>query len=115
MRPRRRLCAVSSDFPPGCGATRWGWISWVGCWSSTIAPRRMIETQPGFTVSIWYGLYRSISEIIKYLEGVDPVAAERARERYACFDHFGGEGQNYGYAAAFGAGESCEQEVIDQL
>jgi erythromycin esterase-like protein len=62
-----------------------------------------------------YGLYRSISEIINYLEGVDPTAAERARERYACFDHFGGEAQNYGYAAAFGAGESCEQEVIDQL
>jgi erythromycin esterase-like protein/predicted phosphoribosyltransferase len=62
-----------------------------------------------------YGLYRSIEEIISYLEGVDPTAAERARERYACFDHFGGDAQNYGYAAAFGAGESCEQEVVGQL
>jgi erythromycin esterase-like protein len=62
-----------------------------------------------------YGLYRSIQEIIDYLEGIDPVAAERARERYACFDHFDGDAQRYGYAAAFGAGESCEQEVVDQL
>ena len=62
-----------------------------------------------------YGLFRSIQEIIDYLEGVNPIAAERARERFACFDHFGSDAQRYGYAAAFGAGESCEQEVIDQL
>jgi erythromycin esterase-like protein/predicted phosphoribosyltransferase len=62
-----------------------------------------------------YGLYRSIQEIIDYLEGIDPTAAERARERYACFDHFGADPQRYAYAAAFGAGESCEQEVVEQL
>jgi erythromycin esterase-like protein/predicted phosphoribosyltransferase len=62
-----------------------------------------------------YGLYRSIHEIIAYLETVDPAAAERARARFACFDHYGEEGQAYGYAAAFGAGESCERAVLDQL
>ena len=62
-----------------------------------------------------YGLYRSIEEIIAYLERVDPVAAERARERYACFDQFGGDAQRYGMAAAFGAGESCEADVVEQL
>jgi erythromycin esterase-like protein/predicted phosphoribosyltransferase len=62
-----------------------------------------------------YGLFRSIQEIIDYLEGIDPIAADRARERYACFDHFGGDAQRYGYAAAFGAGESCEEEVVEQL
>ncbi len=62
-----------------------------------------------------YGLYRSMHEIISYLEGVDPTAAERARERFACFDHYGNDAQRYGYAAAFGAGESCEREVVDQL
>jgi len=62
-----------------------------------------------------YGLYRSIEEIVSCLEVVDPAAARRARERYACFDHFAGDPQSYAMAAAFGAGESCEQEVVDQL
>jgi erythromycin esterase-like protein/predicted phosphoribosyltransferase len=63
-----------------------------------------------------YSLYRSIHEVISYLDRVDPAAAARARARYACFDHFAGdEGQTYGFAAAFGAGASCEQEVVDQL
>jgi erythromycin esterase-like protein/predicted phosphoribosyltransferase len=62
-----------------------------------------------------YSLYRSIDEVINYLEGVDPLAAVRARERYSCLDHYREEAQDYGYAAAFGAGESCEQAVVDQL
>jgi erythromycin esterase-like protein/predicted phosphoribosyltransferase len=63
-----------------------------------------------------YSLHRSIREVIAYLERVDPAAAARARRRYACFDHFSGsDGQAYGFAAAFGAGESCEREVVEQL
>jgi erythromycin esterase-like protein len=52
---------------------------------------------------------------VRYLEKVDPAAATRARERYACFDHFGEDEQAYGYAAGFGTSESCEQEVLQQL
>lgn len=64
-----------------------------------------------------YSLRRSAEEVISYLERVDPEAAARARERYACFDHVGADddGQSYGFAAAFGAGESCEREVVAQL
>ena len=62
-----------------------------------------------------YSLFRSINEVITYLESVDTEAAARAKERYSCFDHFGDDAQRYGYQAAFGAGESCEQEAIDQL
>jgi erythromycin esterase-like protein len=63
-----------------------------------------------------YSLYRSIHEVIAYLERVDPTAAARARERYSCFDHYrGDDGQTYGYAAAFGAGETCEHQILDQL
>jgi erythromycin esterase-like protein len=72
------------------------------------------QDKAGFYGLDLYGLFRSIQEIISHLEAVDPAAAERARERYACFDHFGGA-EEYGYAVAFGAGESCEQEVVDQL
>jgi erythromycin esterase-like protein len=54
-------------------------------------------------------------EVVAYLERVDPEAAALARARYAGFDHLGEEASAYGYRAAFGAGESCEQEVVDQL
>jgi erythromycin esterase-like protein/predicted phosphoribosyltransferase len=62
-----------------------------------------------------YSLYRSIDEVVRFLEGVDPLAATRARERYSCLDHYREEAQEYGFAAAFGAGESCEQAVVDEL
>jgi erythromycin esterase-like protein len=76
---------------------------------------RRERAKAGFYGLDLYSLYRSIHEVIAYLEQVDPIAAARARERYACFDHHGGEAQNYGAAAAYGAGESCEREVVDQL
>jgi erythromycin esterase-like protein/predicted phosphoribosyltransferase len=63
-----------------------------------------------------YSLHRSMQEVIGYLDTVDPAAAVRARARYACFDHSAGDdGQAYGYAAAFGAGPSCERQAVEQL
>ena len=57
-----------------------------------------------------------MDEVISYLESVDPQAAVRAQERYACFDQYGGDdGQAYGYAAVFGAGETCERQIVEQL
>jgi erythromycin esterase-like protein/predicted phosphoribosyltransferase len=73
------------------------------------------QAKAGFYGLDLYSLYRSIQEVITYLERVDPLAAARARERYSCFDHYRDEAQDYGFAAAFGAGASCQQEVIDQL
>jgi erythromycin esterase-like protein/predicted phosphoribosyltransferase len=63
-----------------------------------------------------YSLHRSIQEVIGYLDDVDPRAAARARTRYSCFDHTSADdGQAYGFAAAFGAGLSCEREAVEQL
>jgi len=63
-----------------------------------------------------YSMHRSMREVIDYLDGVDPKAAQRARRRYACFDHVSADdGQAYGFAAAFGAGLSCERQAIEQL
>ncbi|MCM6772126.1 erythromycin esterase family protein [Nocardia sp. CDC159] len=62
-----------------------------------------------------YSMQRSVAEVIAYLDRVDPAAAARARRRYGCFDQFPDQGQSYGYAAAFGAGDSCERQVIEQL
>lgn len=74
------------------------------------------QRQTGFYGLDLYSLHRSMQEVIAYLENVDPTAAARARARYACFDHTSGDdGQAYGFAAAFGAGLSCEREAIEQL
>ena len=62
-----------------------------------------------------YSLHTSIEEVLKYLEKIDPEGAERARERYSCFDHFGEDTQAYGYVAGLGISDSCEKEVVSQL
>jgi erythromycin esterase-like protein len=53
--------------------------------------------------------------VLRYLDKVDPEGARRARRRYSCFDHFGEELQEYGYAASAGLHPSCEREVVTQL
>jgi erythromycin esterase-like protein len=61
-----------------------------------------------------YSLYGSLDAVVRYLEKIDPEAAREARERYACFEHFGGSSQAYASVAGRG-GESCEQTVVQQL
>jgi erythromycin esterase-like protein len=62
-----------------------------------------------------YSLHASMQAVLDYLRIVDPAAARRAAQRYACFDHFGGDPQAYGYATTIGLSPSCEAEVIGQL
>lgn len=81
-------------------------------WLRTTNTQR--TTPVGFYGLDLYSMLRSVDEVIGYLDSRDPAAARRARERYRCFDHFSDE-QRYGYAVAFGAGESCEDEVVQQL
>jgi erythromycin esterase-like protein len=71
--------------------------------------------QVGFYGMDLYSLFTSIKAVLDYLDRVDPEAAQRARSRYTCFDHFAEDSQAYGYAASFGMKSSCEDEVIQQL
>lgn len=73
------------------------------------------EKRVGFYGVDLYSLFSSIEAVIRYLDQVDPPAAQLARQRYACFDHFGDEAQAYGYATAAGIAESCRDEVVNQL
>jgi len=82
--------------------------------------RRHNEQQPvgkraGFYGLDLYSLHSSMNAVVTYLSKVDPAAAERARHRYACFDRFGEEMQEYAHAAGTGLTESCEREVLAQL
>jgi erythromycin esterase-like protein len=62
-----------------------------------------------------YSLHRSIEHVLAYLDKVDPEAAARARERYACFEMFGEDPQAYGWASTLGMSKTCEDEVTAQL
>ena len=62
-----------------------------------------------------YSLRAALDAVVRSLEKLDPEAAQRARERYACFDHFGRDPQSYGMAVGYGAAEPCEQAVVEQL
>ena len=59
-----------------------------------------------------YSLHRSMEAVQRYLERVDPEAARRARERYACFDQYNEDSRLYGLMAGLGRGEDCRQEVL---
>jgi erythromycin esterase-like protein len=76
---------------------------------------RLPETRVGFYGLDLYSLHRSMARVIEYLDTLDPAAAARARQNYACFDVFGDDVQRYGYAASLRLEHSCESEVVDQL
>ena len=60
------------------------------------------EARVGFYGLDLYSLFTSIEAVLALPRPHDPEAAHRARDRYACFEHFGGDSQAYGYAARFG-------------
>ena len=96
----------------------WMWrnaevLDFVG-WLRAHNDRQGAGGAAGFYGLDLYSLYASVAEVIAYLERIDPPAAERARERYACFEHFGGE-QLYGRAISLGISESCRRGVIAEL
>lgn len=62
-----------------------------------------------------YSLHSSMTAVLKYLDAVDKEAANRARYRYSCFEHYGEDAQHYGYAASFDLSKSCEDEAVNQL
>ena len=98
---------------------RWMWrnrevVSFLD-WLRGHNTARGLRDQVGFYGLDLYSLHRSIDAVLSYLRTVDPSSAERARQRYACFDVFGQDTQAYGYAATRGLERSCEQVVIAQL
>lgn len=83
------------------------------------------ETQPGGTgaaaarVGFYgmdlYSLHSSAKHVVKFLETVDPPAAERAAARYRCFDKYGESATAYGMATAISHKASCAYEAIAAL
>ncbi len=86
-------------------------VDWLRAWND----RQGVAARTGFYGLDLYSLFTSMEEVLRYLDQVDPAAAGEARKRYACFDHYGDDSQQYAYAAGLGNSESCQREVIAQL
>src|SRR5256885_24663 len=76
---------------------------------------RNANAKTGFFGLDLYSLFNSMRTVVEYLDRVDPDAAQRARYRYSCFEHFGEDSQAYGYTASFDLSRSCEDEAVNQL
>lgn len=76
---------------------------------------RPASDRVGFYGLDLYSLHASMAAVVSYLESVDPKAAQRARERYACFDQYGADPVSYGRGTLFGSDGECENEVLAQL
>lgn len=87
-------------------------VEWLRGYNDSLLSQ---EPRIGFYGLDLYSLFTSTDEVLHYLDKVDAEAARRARDRYACFDHFDEDSQRYGYAAGFGLSASCEKEVVAQL
>ena len=87
-------------------------VGWLRQYNDEL-PRGKYKT--GFYGLDLYSLYASIEAVLRYLAKVDPEAGRRARNRYACFEHFAEDAQRYGYATGLGTTESCEDAVVEQL
>lgn len=74
-----------------------------------------LQNKIGFYGLDLYSLNSSMQAVIDYLNKVDPEAAQRARYRYACFDHLGADPQTYGHLASEGLKKPCTKETIEQL
>jgi erythromycin esterase-like protein len=67
-------------------------------------------TRIGFYGLDLYSLRASRDRVVRYLEMVDPKAADRTRAQYACFDNFRDNARGYG---VFGAiGRPCHDAAI---
>jgi erythromycin esterase-like protein len=96
------------------------WRNTVVCafvdWLRAFNQDRPPDVRPaGFYGLDLYSLYGSIAAVVDYLDRVDPEAATRARERYACFEHYNRDSQEYGLATSIGTAEPCEDAVVAQL
>jgi erythromycin esterase-like protein len=84
-------------------------VDWLKQYNATA------QNKAGFYGLDLYSMYTSIDEVIKSLRKIDPEAAERAKRRYSCLEHFAENPQVYGYASTVGMTKKCEDDVVTQL
>jgi len=86
-------------------------VGWLRSFNDAMRPVQ----RAGFFGLDLYSLYSSMEAVVAYLDGVNPEAARRARERYACFDAFGDDADTYAREAGLGLSSACRNEAVAQL
>ena len=84
-------------------------------WLRDLNLSRAREDRVRFAGLDLYGLYNSISEVLRFLDERDPEAARIARERYGCLTPWQSDPAAYGRAALSGQYRSCEGDVVAML
>ncbi|MGB8467967.1 MAG: erythromycin esterase family protein [Candidatus Babeliales bacterium] len=69
----------------------------------------------GFYGMDLYSLHRSMRIVVEALEKLDTQEAQRARERYQCFELFHHDPHAYGYYATVYPESSCRVQALEQL
>jgi erythromycin esterase-like protein len=86
-------------------------VTWLRSFNDGLSAQQKV----GFYGLDLYSMHASMHAVISYLDKIDPQAANEARRRYACFERFDKEMQDYGFMALRGLAHSCEDEVVKQL
>jgi len=105
------------DWVPFARFPTWMWrnaetqelIEWLHAYNA--------ETKHGVSFSglDLYSMYTSAYEVVRYLDRIDPLAAEVARERYGRLTPWQHDPAAYGRAALVSRMQSCEQDVVAML
>jgi len=82
-------------------------VDWLRAYNDKLSAG---ATKIGFYGLDLYSLRASREAVLRYLERIDPKAADRARAQYACFDHFADNAR--GYAVFGGVGRPCRDAAV---
>ena len=85
-------------------------VDWLREYNAPLPPEAQVEFR-GLDV---YSLGASMEAVLRYLDRVDPEAADEARERYGCLTPWQRDPAEYGAAALSGRAD-CEEEAVAQL
>ena len=86
-------------------------VEWLRDWNDG----RGADDRAGMFGLDVYGLYASMHEVLRYLDGRDPALADLARERYACLAPFAQDPADYGRAVVTQRYRDCEGPAVAML
>ena len=95
-------------------------IGWLRSWNDSVTDHER-KGMPGAGMAVGfygldlYSLNASRRAVVESLGKIDPAAARRVAEHYACFDHYDNDTQRYGLLAGSGVTEDCKKQVAAVL
>jgi len=116
----RHLSPSSSPWKPFARFPTWMWRNEeVRLFAEWLRQHNATMREPNEQVAFYgldlYSLFTSADAVVRYLQTVDPKAAEVARQRYGCLTPWQSDPAAYGRAVVTGQFESCEAEAVKVL